>query len=272
MNQEKIGRFIRELRIEKEMTQQELAEKIGITDRAISKWENGRGTPDIALLIPLSMELGVTLLELLNGEKIENKNNAIIDLIKHKDKKIKIWKYLFIIMINVLLILMMIISIFGFIIPLTYENSDTKGITRVLSASMEPTIEVGTGIIYDKVDIDTIKKDDIVVFNFMNEEGQYLVNENGMYRVIHRVIQVIKDENGSIFLLTKGDNNEENDRLYVTEKNFVGVYNRNTSWLTTFFWKANIQKYPFVFIFLIISVFGILCFDVVQSRKYFLNK
>ena len=43
MNQEKIGRFIRELRIEKNLTQQELAEKLGLTDSAISKWENGRG-------------------------------------------------------------------------------------------------------------------------------------------------------------------------------------------------------------------------------------
>lgn len=272
MSQEKIGKFIRELRIEKEMTQQELAEKIGVTDRAISKWENGRGTPDITLLIPLSKELDITLLELLSGERIENENNAIIDLIKHKDKKTKIWKYLFIGITNVILIIMTIILIFGFIIPLIYENSDTKGMTRVLSASMEPTIKVGTGIIYDKFDIDAIKKDDIVVFNFMDEEGKILSNENGIYRVIHRVVQVITDEDSNISLITKGDNNEEIDKLYVTEKNFVGIYNRNTSKITTFFLKEDIQKYPFVFIFLIISVFSILCFDVVQSRKYFLNK
>lgn len=272
MSQEKIGRFIRKLRIEKEMTQQELAEKIGVTDRAISKWENGRGTPDITLLLPLSKELDVTLLELLSGEKIENENNAIIDLIKHKDKKTKIWKCLFIGIINVILIIMTVILIFGVIIPLIYENSDTKGMTKVLSASMEPTIKVGTGIIYDKVDIDTVKKDDLVVFNFMTEEGQLLTNENGMHRVIHRVIQVTKDKNGNVSLITKGDNNEENDKPYVTEKNFVGIYNRNALSLTTFFLKENIQKYPFVLIFLTISVFSILCFDIIQSRKYLLNK
>lgn len=272
MSQEKIGKFIRELRIEKEMTQQELAEKIGVTDRAISKWENGRGTPDITLLIPLSKELDVTLLELLSGERIENENNAIIDLIKHKDKKTKIWKYLFIGITNVILIIMTIILIFGFIIPLIYENSDTKGITRVLSASMEPTIKVGTEIIYDKVDIDAIKKDDIVVFNFMNEEEHFLSNKKEILKIIHRVVQVIKDENGNINLVTKGDNNEENDKLYVTEKNFVGIYNRNISRLTAFFLKENVQKYVFAFLFLTISIFSILCFDVIQSRKYFLNK
>ena len=53
MDQEKIGKFILELRKEKGMTQQELATKIGITDRAISKWENGKGMPDISLMKPL---------------------------------------------------------------------------------------------------------------------------------------------------------------------------------------------------------------------------
>ena len=50
MNQEKIGKFILELRREKNMTQQELADKIGVTDRAISKWENGRGMLDDTIM------------------------------------------------------------------------------------------------------------------------------------------------------------------------------------------------------------------------------
>ena len=47
MDQERIGKFIAELRKEKNLTQEQLAEKLGITDRAISKWENGRGMPDL---------------------------------------------------------------------------------------------------------------------------------------------------------------------------------------------------------------------------------
>ena len=61
MNQEKVGRFIRELRIEKEMTQQELAEKLGVTDSAISKWENGQAVPELNGLILLSELYGVTI-------------------------------------------------------------------------------------------------------------------------------------------------------------------------------------------------------------------
>ena len=73
MDQEKIGKFIFELRKEKKMTQQELADKIGVTDRAISKWENGRGMPDLSLMKPLCDVLGITLNELISGERIEKK-------------------------------------------------------------------------------------------------------------------------------------------------------------------------------------------------------
>ena len=68
MNQEKIGRFIAELRKEKNMTQVDLANKLGITDRAVSKWENGRGMPDLSLLLPLCDTLNISVNELLSGE------------------------------------------------------------------------------------------------------------------------------------------------------------------------------------------------------------
>ena len=68
MNQERIGAFIARLRAEKNLTQKELAGRLGVTDKAVSKWENGRCMPDILLLKPLCAELGITINELLNGE------------------------------------------------------------------------------------------------------------------------------------------------------------------------------------------------------------
>ena len=72
MNQEKIGKFIAELRKEKNMTQQELADKLEVTDRAISNWENGRRLPDYSLLENLCQILSVSINELFSGEKISN--------------------------------------------------------------------------------------------------------------------------------------------------------------------------------------------------------
>ena len=72
MDQKEIGRLIAKLRKEKQMTQMELANKLGVTDRAVSKWENGRGLPDLSLLNPLCDELGISVKELLSGEKTDS--------------------------------------------------------------------------------------------------------------------------------------------------------------------------------------------------------
>lgn len=69
MDCKKTGRLIFSLRKEKKLTQKELAEKLNITDRAVSKWERGLGAPDISLLKPLSEILEVSINEILIGEK-----------------------------------------------------------------------------------------------------------------------------------------------------------------------------------------------------------
>ena len=74
MNQEIIGKFIAKCRKEKNMTQQELADKLGVTDRAVSHWENGRRLPDISLLREMSKDFNISLEDILDGE-IKNKSN-----------------------------------------------------------------------------------------------------------------------------------------------------------------------------------------------------
>ena len=76
MDQEKIGNFISNLRKEKGLTQEELAEKLGITKNAVSKWERGLCLMDMSLLKPLSEILEVNINEILAGEKVEVKDIA----------------------------------------------------------------------------------------------------------------------------------------------------------------------------------------------------
>lgn len=93
MNQEKIGKFIAENRKLKKITQSELAEKLGVTDRAISNWENGKNMPDLSLFKPLCDILDITINELISGEKINNKEynekleENLINTIDYIDKK-----------------------------------------------------------------------------------------------------------------------------------------------------------------------------------------
>ena len=70
------GAVIRRLREERRMTQEELAEKIHVSGKAVSKWETGRGYPDISLLKPLAEALGISVIELLSGENVRNRNRS----------------------------------------------------------------------------------------------------------------------------------------------------------------------------------------------------
>ena len=71
MDQIKIGKFIAQLRTEQGMTQKELAEKLSISDKTVSKWECGRGLPEVSLMTELCQQLGVSINELLSGQRLD---------------------------------------------------------------------------------------------------------------------------------------------------------------------------------------------------------
>ena len=93
MDQSKIGKFIADCRKKKALTQTQLAEKLGITDKAISKWERGISLPDSSIMLELCDILGISVNELLSGEEIcmENYNkeleNKLIEVIREKEQK-----------------------------------------------------------------------------------------------------------------------------------------------------------------------------------------
>lgn len=76
MNTYITGSVIKNLREAKGITQLQLAEKIGVTAKAVSKWETAKGLPDISLIEPLSKALGVSVIELMSGETVINKNSS----------------------------------------------------------------------------------------------------------------------------------------------------------------------------------------------------
>lgn len=91
MNQKDIGKFIAKCRKEKNLTQAQLAEKLNITDRAVSKWETGNSMPDSSIMLELCGILGITVNELLSGEEIhmenfENKADENLIALKRRDE------------------------------------------------------------------------------------------------------------------------------------------------------------------------------------------
>ena len=124
MDQTKIGKFIAECRKKHDLTQSQLAEKLGITDRAVSKWENGRAMPDSSLMLDLCGILNISVNELLSGEVIDmessNKKNEqlLLDIAKEVENKNKIiWTSMWVIMGVSMIALLTGIFLTAFLVP-----------------------------------------------------------------------------------------------------------------------------------------------------------
>ena len=124
MDQIKIGKFIAEMRKCVGLTQFQLAEELGITDRAVSKWERGISMPDSAIMLDLCDILGISVNELLSGEKIGMENNSqqneqlLLDMAKELERKNKtIWTSMWTIMIVSMTALFAGIFTAAFLIP-----------------------------------------------------------------------------------------------------------------------------------------------------------
>ena len=117
MEAEKTGKIILEKRKEKNLTQKDLANKINVSDKTVSKWERGRGCPDISLLIPLSKELDISIYKLLGGEEMEEKSvdkviKNTIDITSKKLKRQKILDYTIIGLCSLILISIILFWLF----------------------------------------------------------------------------------------------------------------------------------------------------------------
>ena len=124
MDQLKIGKFIAESRKQKKLTQMQLAEKLGITDKAVSKWERGVAMPDSSIMLELCDILGINVNELLSGEKIEMENNTqkreqlLLEMAKEIERKNKtVWSSMIVIMVVSMIALFSGILIAAFLIP-----------------------------------------------------------------------------------------------------------------------------------------------------------
>ena len=233
MDYEKIGKFIKELRIENNMTQQQLADKIPITREAVSKWERGRNKPDRTSLEILSKLFNVTTEELILGRRNEVNNikenkELALNLYDENNKKQKVVKYL-------------IISIIGLIILFfAYYFISTFNSIKIYNISYEDTNN--NIMVYNGIFVTTREKfyfnfSDISIPNeitklelyYMDNNNKHIIYEtNNSYINIYDYYQYeryfdYKDLNiviNNLYLLIKSDTNEYNIKLNV-KKDFA---------------------------------------------------
>lgn len=152
MNQEKIGKFISQSRKAKKLTQESLAESLGVNHRTISRWENGKNMPDVSLYKPLCEILEISIEELINGEKTkknelkESYEKAITNTIDNNHQNKKKFHKIIIILTTIILI----ISIILLLIIIYYKNKYPKIDIYNLSILNSDKLELNKEITIDK--------------------------------------------------------------------------------------------------------------------------
>jgi transcriptional regulator with XRE-family HTH domain len=186
MDYQRTGLLISDLRKEKGLTQKELADKLGITDRAVSKWERGLGCPEISLLDDLSRILDISILEILKGRKLDkdeifNNENIIESMSYSKENfKRKLKKYFNITCISIILIISLILIVNNlksiYYLNKTYRNNFFDNSEQQLFSVINENIEKiknDKGVYSDE----EYKK----ILNFINKLNKNLKEENNLY-------------------------------------------------------------------------------------------
>ena len=204
MDLDKIGKFIALSRKNKRLTQEQLAEKLGVTNKTISRWETGKYMPDLSLLKPLSDELGITLNELLSGEKLEKEKilekteKSLISTIDYTNKKIKKTTTIFISILTIIIILItIVVSLYVIDMNRMRNNKpiffSTWGYSYAPPIDMEPTkIEIAIkDYLVKKGDSEPKKNDNEKTFVSMKI---YLIEEKDNYSIYNIYAWVLQEK------------------------------------------------------------------------------
>ena len=186
MDYQKVGFLIAELRKEKGLTQRELASKLGITDRAVSKWERGLGCPDVSLLDDLSRILEISILEILKGRRLDKdeivNNRSMIESMNYSKASIKykIKRYFNIISIGLIIIICLIIMFSNlrsiYYLNKTYHNNFEDGANAELSTEVKTNMDLiksKQGIYSDKDYAEILKYIDDLEKNLNEQNNLY---------------------------------------------------------------------------------------------------
>lgn len=232
MNQEKIGKFIAKCRRDKKLTQSELAEKLNISNKAISKWETGRGMPDTSIMLELCAYLGITVNELLSGEKLEEEeykekaNENIINIAKEseKNKKVK----------NKIIIVLTIIIIFSILLL----------ITNIIYRNFEVTLEYDNRLIKCEIN----NEDIICSFNgislvtlyseYINIDDETLIFINGKM-LLQNKIKSHYESWDSMAELNNGNNTSFNTEIIINKSKDIEDCKEK---IKVYYTKTNVNK------------------------------
>jgi Predicted transcriptional regulators len=228
MNQENIGKFISELRKKNKMTQQELGEKLGVTDRTVSRWETGKYMPDLSLFPQLSTLLGVSCNDLMSGQIVDKKEyqeefeKNIIESISKVDKsnkKVNIFSYIFIGVLSLL-----ILWFLGYIFYCNYEfeqQYDSKNMS-ILKENDENLTFWSSSNGNVKILLMKYKDNDLeqglIFLYYVKTLEQYHMDKRNLSQPGNSIDLIDKYTNGTGIIIN--DNMPNNYKVYYTNVSF----------------------------------------------------
>lgn len=233
MDQEKIGKFIANLRKERKITQQELADKLGVSEKTISNWENGRNMPDMSLYKPLCEEFGITINDLMSGEivnkeeyqeKFEENVIGAIDNVELKNKYYIRLRYYLIILFSITVLIIIGIAIYNHVYFIQEYDKEKYFIT---------TDENGYKIVAQDACLSDIE---YIVTSFKNDKNNkiYFLNIkctlwaiNNNKNIEKNKIDLTGDHHYNFYGIGISDENINSIKFYYTKVNFDKIRNAN---------------------------------------------
>ena len=249
MNQEKIGKFIAELRKNKKMTQQDLAEKLGTTDKSISRWENGKCMPDLSLFPLLSKELEVSVNDLMNGEIVDKKEyqetfeKNVVNTISKVDKNNHNWNILTNILIGIMvLVCLWFVSYIFYINYGFFQKYDSE--KMVIENVDDGNLFFATNRIANiKYLLTTYKENDEeigLIFVYLEQTLQQKGNEKIDFSGTNG-INIINGLSSKQKIFIIGTNLPSNYKVYYTDVGFKKISNSSNEELKEIIKKSNLM-------------------------------
>ncbi len=200
MNALETGKFISSKRREKGITQKELAEKLGVTDKAVSKWETGRGMPDVSVLEDLSKELEVSVSEILNGGEVEREllpetaDKIIVDTMKDSSKKVNRKRLMAIGAGVAASILIICALIFSYLFSRTVAPDDIETLDKSINNRYR---DESAQVLEAKNEQDKL----VVLYTYEGLNGLYVYNESRIFPGRYNknfAMEIMPQKNGEI--------------------------------------------------------------------------
>ena len=225
MNQEKIGNFIAKCRKAKKMTQVELAEKLGVSDKSVSKWENAKCMPDLSLFLQLCDVLEITINDLMAGEKVDDKEyintleNNFISLVSNVERRNKIRRKL----LMIIMIIAFLIGITGYYIYFSYEL-DVKFDNRVMTCEInnnELIYHINGQSIFNTYH--TSKKIGTKTIYFFHNTINLYNKKRSNFEYSHSMARLLEGKNVLFSYYENIDIDSENIDVYYTNKSIEKI-------------------------------------------------